>query len=153
MREVATEDDHLVGVCQPDWESIYHNVDGEAIEEDQLSYSDASAAISILVGWMCHSSRQEPADPRTVAAKCEAVLFWLDPNQSKYRSLSEIGCATGLTRAAISKQLLGLKDQLGSAVSVGKLGSTRSVYRKAQLDCLERGNHSSQVRKRKKVEA
>lgn len=97
-----------------------------------VSFADASPAIAILTGWLCHSGRDEPANIRTVAAKCEALLFWLDPNQSKYRSLAEIGNACQLTRAAISKQLLSLKDQLGSAVSVGKMSSSRETFRNVQ---------------------
>src|SRR5438128_1540364 len=127
------------GVTLPSWEEIYYNCDGEELPETMVSFSDMSAALSIIIGWLCKSQRDEPARITTVGAKAEALLFWLDPNQSKYTSLTAIARACGLTKAAISKQLLSLKDQLGSAVSVGKLSSTRQTYRQAQIDCMERG--------------
>ena len=131
------------------WEEVYRAVDGEEPAERMISFSDSSAAISVLIGWLCHSGRDEPADIRTVAAKCEALLFWLDPNQSKYESLADIARVTGHTRAAISKQLLNLKDQLGSCVSVGKRSHTRATYRACQVEAIEKGTHASFKRRSK----
>jgi len=131
-------------VGQFDWEQIDRNVDGIEPEERVISFADASAAIAILAGWMCQSCREEPAPIRTVAAKCEALLFWLDPNQSKYKSLSDIADACQITRAAVSKMLLGLKDQLGSAVSVGKGSHTRETYRQVQRNLAIEGKHASE---------
>jgi len=51
---------------------------------------------------------------------------------------------------AISKQLLDLKDQLGSAVSVGKVSSSRETYRNVQRRLVHEGRPASvKTRKRK----
>jgi hypothetical protein len=151
VHDLAFEDDAPVRIQDFDWTTIDRDVDGIEPEEKMISLADASAAIAILTGWLCHSSRSEPADIRTVAAKCEALLFWLDPNQSRYTSLAAIGRATGLTKAAISKQLLGLKDQLGSSVSVGKMSSSRDTFRNVQRALVREGRHASDVNRAKRA--
>jgi hypothetical protein len=50
--------------------------------------------------------------------------------------------------AAISKQLLSLKDQLGSAVSVGKHSGTRETYRNVQRRLVHEGGHASEKTRR-----
>jgi hypothetical protein len=135
----------------PDWQSIDYHCDGLLPEEETITKSDAAAVISILTGWLCHSYGDAPADIRTVAAKCEALLYWLDPNQSKYSSLTEIAEACQLTRAAVSKQLLNLKDQIGSCVSAGKMSSSRETYRDTQRRLVHEGRHASDTRRLKKL--
>jgi hypothetical protein len=124
LHDIAIEDEKLVRSADFDWESVFYNCDGEELPERMISFADASAAISILTGWLCHSGRDEPADIRTVAAKCEAVLFWLDPNQSKYSGLSAIAEATGLTRAAfnVSSKPIALRNASATSGRLERAG-------------------------------
>jgi biotin operon repressor len=135
----------------PDWEAIDFNCDNLLPEQETLSFSDGSAALALLVGWICQSAGPGPANVITIASKAEAVLFWLDPIQSRYSSLADIARALGITRAAISKQLLDLKDQIGSCVSAGKMSGTRATYRAKQLELVASGKHASDTRRLKKL--
>jgi biotin operon repressor len=120
---------------------------------DTVTFSDMSAAFSMILGYLCQDNHcpNRPANLAHVGARAESLLFLLDSNQSRYKSLADIGRAAGLTRAAISKALIELKDQVGLMLSAGKGHFTRATYRQAQIEALEAGRHSSQVRKQKEL--
>jgi biotin operon repressor len=150
LHTLAVEDETLVRSQDFDFEEVYRNVDSEEPEETTISMADASAAISIILGWICQSAKDEPASIKTVASKAESLLLLMDSNQSKYKSLADIARAAGLTRAALSKNLLSLKDQTGFRVIVGKLGGARDTFRSVQNALVANGRHASEkTRKRK----
>jgi hypothetical protein len=136
------------GVTDFDFDTVCRNVDGEETEERMISMSDASAAISILLGWICQSSKHHQINMSGVGARAESLLLLLDPNQSKFKSLAEIASAANLTRAALSKSLLSLKDQSGLSISVGKLSGSRDTYRAVQNDLVAQGKHASEKRRK-----
>lgn len=144
LHETAYQNGSFERVEQFDWESIDRNIDGIEPEERTISMADASAAISILLGWICGTQKDKPASIATVGAKAESLLLLLDSNQSKYRSLAQIAEAAGLTRAALSKSLLSLKDQSGLALTIGKLHGARETYRSVQNALVANGRHASE---------
>ncbi len=139
LHTLAIEDEKLVRSQDFDWEELCRNVDGEEPEERTVSMSDASAAISIILGWICENRSHHASNMASVGARAESLLLLLDSNQSRYESLAQIAEAAGLTRAALSKSLLSLKDQSGLALTIGKLGGTRAKYRAAQVEAIEKG--------------
>jgi len=150
IRELGvTSDGRLERIGQPDWESIYHNCDGESIEEDTVSFSDMGAVFSLILEWVLGG------DNLTLAgARAASLAVYLDPvfNCKFGSTLAEIAREAGCTRAALSKALVDFRDAVGIHLTAGKLNGTRSTYRAAQIDAIERGTHSSFKRNAKKAE-
>jgi hypothetical protein len=131
-----------------DYDEVDRNLSGVEPAEDMVSFSDASAAIAILLGAICDTRKTDhPINLVSVGAKAESLLFLLDPNQSRYESLSDIARAANMTRANLSKWLLKLKDEVGFFLSAGKRAFSRESYRSAQKAALAAGCHSSQRRR------
>jgi hypothetical protein len=148
LHQVGIEDDHLVRVTGPDWESIDYNVDGLELEEDQVSFSDMSAALSLILGWACGKAGKHSQAPSVTSAgaKVHALLYLLDPVNARYPSLQAIADDAGMTKAAVSKSLAELRRQLGGILPMKKSGS-REVYQRAQAAAIAAGVHVSQHRK------
>jgi len=148
LHSVAIENHHLVRTTGLDYDRDFRNVDGEEPADTMISMSDASAAISILLGAICDTRKTDhPINMASVGAKAESLLFLLDPNQSRYESLSDIARTANMTRAGLSKWLLKLKDEVGCFLSAGKLSGSRQTYAKAQHAALAAGCHVSQRRR------
>lgn len=143
LHSIAVEDEHLVRTTEFDWDEVSRIVDGEEPEERTITMADASAAVSILLGWICGTQKDEPLSIASVGARAESLLLLLDSNQSRYKSLADIARAAGLSRASLSKSLLSLKDQSGLALTIGKLHGTRETYREVQRKCMTEGKHAS----------
>jgi hypothetical protein len=137
------------GVTLPSWEEIYYNVDGEELLETMVSFSDMSAALSIISGWLCQSQRNEPAKINIVGAKAEMLLWWMCPTQSRYKSMADIARAAGVSRALLSKYIVALRNELKLSLSAGKSQGARETYRRAQHAAVAAGVHSSQVRRKR----
>jgi hypothetical protein len=71
-------------IAQFDWESVSHNADGESIDEDTVTFSDMSAAFSLLLSWMCGRSDQNRQAPSIEMAgwRAHALLYLLDPTNA-----------------------------------------------------------------------
>jgi hypothetical protein len=153
VHEVCWDSDSesFEGVTQPDFESIYRACDGEEPAETMVSFSDMSAALAIILGWLCKSQRDEPAKINIVGAKAEMLLWWMDPTQSRYDSMSDISRAAGVTRALLSKYIVALRNELQLYMSAGKSQGSREVYSRAQHAAVAAGCHASQVQRRKRV--
>jgi hypothetical protein len=138
----------LERVCQPDFESIFHDLDGEGIEQDTVTWSDMSAAFSLLLSWMCGRSNQNRQPPSIEMAgwRAHALLYLLDPTNARYASLEEIGTAGGVTKAAVSKALVDLRQELGGILPF-KISGSSDNYRKAQQFAVAAQEHSSFLRK------
>jgi hypothetical protein len=148
IHEVGLDKDgRLERIGHPDWESIFHNVDGESIEQDTVTWSDMSAAFSLLLSWMCGRS-DHWLDPSITNAgwRAHALLYLLDNGQARYGSLEEIADAGGVTKAAVSKALADLRRELGGILPFKRSGSSDN-YRKAQNYAVVAGVHSSFSRK------
>ena len=50
-----------------------------------------------------------------------------------------------ISRAALSKALLNLRDQYSIKFTIGRLESAREIFRQAQLDAVKNGTHASRL--------
>jgi hypothetical protein len=82
-----------------DFESVFHNIDGESIEA-QLSFSDAAAAWAIMLDWMCKGPGRGGRGPHvlTIAIKALGLQLWLSPEACAYSSMEEVAEALGCTK-------------------------------------------------------
>jgi hypothetical protein len=101
--------------------------------------SDASSALLVILGWITRNP-----DPKMTSARANAILYWLHTEASRFSDYSEIANFHGLTKAAISKALLTLKDEVGCRLPVGKRTQSRATYARAQLKAVAEGRHASQ---------
>jgi hypothetical protein len=122
-------------------------------EEEKVTCSDASAAISLILSWACGRADSIQA-PSIVSAgvRTHALLYLLDPVNARYSSLEAIADDANMTRAAISKALVELRSQLGGILPMKRSGSSE-VYARAQKAALAAGCHSSASRKDSKRKA
>ena len=152
VHSTGVENNKQVPTYDFDHDLIDLNLGWTEQHEDMISIGDASALLSIVVGWICQSRRETPADIMAVAAKAEAILWMLNPEQSKYESLTAIATACGYTKAAVSKYLLDFRDQCGFLASGGKLNSSRETFRQTQLNLVKEGRHASVKTRKRKTE-
>jgi hypothetical protein len=129
---------------EPDWESIYHNCDGESVEESSVSFSDLSAVFVLILEFILGGETLTLS-----GARAAALAVYLDPvHNSKFGSnLSEIAREANCSRAALSKSLLNFRDAIGVHLSAGKSHGSRSTYQEVQRRCIKAGVHSSTTRK------
>jgi biotin operon repressor len=120
----------------------YGQIDGfERDEPEQMiSFSDAAACWSLLLEWIVAGRKSSLA---MAGARAHSLLHFLDSDNCRFKSLQAIADEAGCTRAALSKQLLELRDQLHMGFDFKKVGSSDN-YRAGQLRALEQGKHSSQ---------
>ena len=145
--DIAFENDTLVPTTAFDYDSIDRNVFDVEPEEDTVSFSDMAAAFSLIVQWACASP-----DIKHVGGRIAAIGVLLDPTNLPHhrRTLADVARETGVTRAAVS-WVLDFRDQVGTSLTVGKRSSVRKKNSACQLAALERGTHSSQVKRAKKL--
>lgn len=146
--DIAFENDTLVPTTAFDYDSIDRNVFDVEAEEDTVSFSDMAAVLSLVVQWACASP-----DIKHVGGRIAAIGVLLDPTNLPHnrRTLADVARETGVTRAAVSKWVLDFRDQVGTSLTVGKRSSVRKKNSACQLAALERGTHSSQVKRAKKL--
>jgi hypothetical protein len=139
-----------VQTCDFNYSEIDRNVFG--VESDDagaktVSFSDMSAALSLVLLWIQGSKAQCKAG--SVASRALSLLYMLDPVNSRFGSLDDIGKATGLTRAAISQNLVAFREEIGLAIAMGgKTEGSRENYSRSQRFAVAAGTHSSCRRER-----
>ena len=114
--------------------------------EDSVSWSDMVAAFCLVLEWLTGST-----DNTTFAmsgARCHSLIYFLNPTGCRFDSLEEIAMEAGCTRAALSKSLLQVRDQLGMHWTMGKRSFVRESCRRGQLASVDLGTHASCQRKR-----
>ena len=110
--------------------------------EPGVSFPDVAAVLSLLIEFIC-----KPKTVNGIAARAESLHLYLDPQNSRYSRLAEVGQAYGLTRAGLSKSVqLELRDACGIHLCLGKRAFARDSYRRSQRAALAAGCHSSQRR-------
>ena len=145
-----TDGGHLEPVSQFDYGEIDRRLES-AETDDKITFSDASAALALILQWACGQTRNSAKEPVVSAgARINALLFLIDPTNARYKSLTEIAAAAGMTRAAVSKALLTLRDQLGDIMPIRPM-MQRENCRKAQVAAIAAGCHSSNRRIRKQI--
>jgi hypothetical protein len=116
-------------------------------EDETITVADASSAILRCLYW-CAGADGHDGTPQSrllgVAARVEALLWLLNPNESRFANMTEIARAAGVTKACLSKSLLTFKDQIGLRLSGGKRHYARATHGRAQRAAVAAGCHSSQ---------
>jgi hypothetical protein len=111
------------------------------------SMSDMSSAIMRLLYFFTQAQGNDDTPQSrllAVAARAEALLWLLNPNESRFANLTDIAQAAGITKASISKALLTFKDSIGLQLCSGKRDYARDTYRRARKAAVAAGVHSSQ---------
>jgi len=142
---LAYENDSPTQTTDFDFSEIDRNVFGIEPEDTgtkSVSFSDMSAALSIILGWI--RCRAKTPEPRGVASRALGLLYLLDPVTSRYDSLDQIAKACGMTRAAISASLVQFRDEVGLCFEMGgKRELSRERYSRGQKAAVDLGTHSS----------
>jgi hypothetical protein len=136
----------LEPITQFDYNEIDRNAFGNEPEESGVPLADMSAALMLLLQWVCGKG----SSLVHAGARAEALMYWLNPGESRFATYSDIAKEAGITRAAISKMMLSLRDQSGVCMPVSKLNSSRETYRKSQLLAVKEGRHASVKTKKQK---
>ena len=128
------------GRPEPITDFNYGALDGDQPGE-MIAFSDMVAAFCLILEWVTSCKRTK--DLMSAGAHAAALLYFLDPARSEFKSLADIASAAGMSRAALSKALLNLRDESGlRSWQCGKLHSSREVYSRVQITI-----HASGARK------
>jgi hypothetical protein len=142
---LAVEDEHLVPSAGFDYQAVSRALGEEQEPDEQVDFTDAASAVKSIILWCC-----APPTLTLVGARCAALLAWLDPIQAATHnrdSLTKIAAQADVTKAAVSKWLIELRDALGLQVGIGKSQMARAKYRDAQYKAFAAGKHSSFTRR------
>lgn len=126
-------------------EAIVDKLDGTERQPEQRD-------LAFALGRVFRSCITSPADLRGSAVRLLMLCLLLCPDLMGSPSLARIGKVFGMTRSALSKINLWLQATFNLTYRPAKGMRARLNYRKAQLLAVRRGNHASQIlRRRKKV--
>ncbi len=141
---ISSDSGQLEGVTDFDFDEIDRNLGHDPKTETPVEMADVSAALAIILQWICGTP-----DLRNAGARAASLLAYLDPSNAPFDrvNLAIIAEEAGCTRASLSKELLDLRDQVGVTLIMGKLGSSREAYAKAQEAAFKSGRHTAFVRK------
>jgi hypothetical protein len=137
VHELGTEDGKLVPICTP--------FQADPGSEPHVPMPDVASGFSTIVHWICSAK-----ELNMVAARALTLQTWLDPVGAQFRSLNQIAEHCAVTRAALSKAVLVFRDEHNIGLTIGRLESSRAVFRQAQRIAFQNGTHSSQTRKNRK---
>src|SRR6516164_5321625 len=146
IHDLGVEDESLVPSVGFDYQAVGDAL-GNTEPAESIDFADAASAIKSILLWIC-----SPPDLKRVGARAAALLAWLDPTETATHdreSLTKIARQAGVTKQAISKYLIELRDSLGITVGIGKRHTARQAYRNAQYRALGKGRHASQVIERR----
>jgi hypothetical protein len=108
--------------------------------ESTVPISVACSALSEIVDWTT-----KPTTLNMISARSLVLKAWLNPVDSRYRSLNAIADECGVSRASLSKSLLSFRDQFSIGLTIGRLQSSREIFRQAQIASVEAGRHASRL--------
>jgi hypothetical protein len=140
----SRDNEQFERIAHFDFDQIDRNLGYEPEPEKAVEMSDVAAALAIILQWICGTPNLTNA-----GARAASLLAFLDPTNAPHgrETMADIAVEAGCTRAYLSKALLDLRDQTGIALTMGKLGSTRQTYAKAQKAAFNAGCHSGATRK------
>jgi biotin operon repressor len=133
---------HQVGTDENDAVCQVVDFDYSALDpaepEPTIRVSLAASGLVRVLAWILRSH-----DLRLAGARAASIMALLDPVNSPFRNLSQIARSVGISRAALSKAILQLRDNDGVRFAGGKMDSSREIYRQAQLELVRTGRHAS----------
>jgi len=152
MRDViGWEEDARVPTAGFDYDALDQSLGWSEPElpEREASTADFSSALIKVLYWISSTPNIKWAGARACA-----LLAYLDGVNAPHGrdTLARIAREAGLTRAALSKSLVALRDELGMQLWCGKRAGSREVFRQAQHESVRRNTHSSQKPKQRQGE-
>lgn len=124
-------------------EAIIRDVDGELPPE---SSSRAAYAVGEFIRRII-----TPNQPRTTAIRFVAFATVFAPSMMNV-SLNKMAPQLGVTRAALSKHTLAIREQFNLTWRGAKSETSRATYSRAQHRAVAAGHHSLQVVARRKAQ-
>ena len=133
--------DHIHPLGQDDFKAVpvvsfTYPDDGEAHSDDTVTVADATSALSQIIDWLC-----VPTTANMCAARALSLQLWVRPTHSRFRSLLKIADSCDVSRAALSKALLRFRDEYAVKLTIGRLESSREIFRQAALASVAAGTH------------
>ena len=129
VHRLGVENDRPVPVTDFDFDAV------DPLPQTETSLDQAVKNFGALLDWLWH-------DHPTSAYKLAALRTLLDPVQSEFKSLAEIGRSAGLSRACVSAWITELRDKFGIRQSFRGSNVSRNC-RVAQLHAVATGRHAS----------
>jgi hypothetical protein len=134
----VNEEGHL----EPFAEFDYASIDGREPPVETVEYPDMLAAFCLILEWI--NSAEKHRDLSGVGGRAAALLFFLRPTQSSFRSLEAIAVFAGVSRAGLSKALMKLRDETGlRSWMLSSPYGARETYRQAQLTIRANGTRKA----------
>lgn len=142
----------IVAITDFDFSSVESELFGVESKEDSVQFSDMAAGLGIILEWIATGSgkHKTATKPSSIAARALALVYLLHPEllaRLGFDSLQSIADHCGCTKSAISHSLMGLRDQTGLKLTLGKMASSRETFRESTLRSIETGSHSRYSRK------
>jgi hypothetical protein len=138
IHDTGLDEEKLVPITR----FVYPDEATPPVSEKPLTIAEVSSAFSNVIDWIV-----TPQAPNMIAARSLTMKLWLDPIRSRHRSLLRIAQECDVSRAALSKALLAFRDEYSIGLTIGRLESSREIFRQAQLASIENGTHASFSRK------
>jgi hypothetical protein len=140
-----------VAVSDFDYDSIDESLGWEEDSEKPVEFADMTAAFSLLLSWMCgrEDSHRGLSKPSITGAgwRAHALLYLLDNQNARYRSLQEIATAGGVSKAMVSRALVDLREELGGIEFMPlKRSGSKESFSRAQKAAVAAGCHSRNTR-------
>jgi hypothetical protein len=139
LHEIGVKDEHLVPSVSFDYQAVDDALGNEEPAET-VDFTDAASAIKSILLWIC-----SPPDIKLVGARAASLLAWMDPIEAKTHNratLTDIAKQANITKQAVSKWLVELRDSIDLQIGVGKSNLSRRAYREAQIRPLGAGTHA-----------
>jgi hypothetical protein len=146
--DIVWEGDRTTGTCEFAWDEVYANVDKEEPGDRMVSFSDMTAALSLILGWIVSAQN----NVNSIASRALSLHYLLSPTESSHKSLESIATLCNMTRAGVSGALVKFRDEVGIPFALGgKSEHSRETYSRAQKASFASGNHSSVRRQDRKT--
>ena len=154
LHKSAWNNDQLEPVTDFDYSAVSKTLDepdtdtepGDFAADQKVAWADVVAGWTLLLEFIT-----KPESIALAGANAHLLVYWLNPEGCRYRSLREIAAAAGVTRACLSKHLMAFRKQIGLHIGLGKTEHASEVYSQAQHASYANHDHTSFTRKDKRA--
>jgi biotin operon repressor len=153
LRPAAKSSKGTVEYCDFDCDAI--DTDDTEPADDSVTLGDASSALMKILYWAADARGSTPQEQLAmVGARIQALLWLLNPGESRFQSLSDLARVAGCTKQSISKAVVRLREDTGFCISAVNSGAVaRFSARRLRLRLLRartgRRTSGSAARRRK----
>jgi hypothetical protein len=122
LKPVAKTNDGIQEYTDLDYSALDNDTEAA---EDSITMGDAASSLMKILYWAAEARGTTPQGQlAAVGARIEALLFLLNPGESRSESLSEIAKAADCTKQSVSKALVNLREAIGFRISAAKRWGT-----------------------------